>query len=285
LAPKQDLAPKFNVTADSSDVKSLVTPVDDKETSIQTPESIMQCLGMFQTTLNNVVRDIQALKTYSPHSPGPFQGPHMVPSPIPPSHMQGHPHSFLSVSQPQMNMISSTLQDSASVHHSPNQAPTLTFVPQLPYIPNTVEKIQASLPPTSIVTLAASDNQFPAPEPSVDTFSSSNSDKHDNSNDPNLFLPAQVETTTYPPSLKPMSTFNVAKWTKEVKEIIIEDKSYDSVPSWYDVLQQAMIIATNRSDIIPGVDQLTKQFDFRQHILPGPTTSIYKAGHLKYMSI
>jgi len=53
----------------------------------------------------------------------------------------------------------------------------------------------------------------------------------------------------------------------------IEDDSYDSIISWYDLIQQAMIITSGKQDILPDIEDLTKSFSFLTHLLPPACTS------------
>jgi len=86
-------------------------------------------------------------------------------------------------------------------------------------------------------------------------------------------------------SPKPMTTFKVSKWTKEIKDISIEDETFESVISWYDALQQTMVVSTERSDVMPDIEDLHTKFLFYEHILPSPGTSVYKTGMMEYVSM
>jgi len=79
---------------------------------------------------------------------------------------------------------------------------------------------------------------------------------------------SQPSPTFVTPSPKPMITFDMAKWDKEIKDVSIKDESFDSVASWYDTIQQAMIIATGKPNIMPELELLTKSFDFAHYVLP-----------------
>lgn len=87
------------------------------------------------------------------------------------------------------------------------------------------------------------------------------------------------------PSPKPMVSFNIAKWSKEIKDHTLEDETFDSMLSWYDFLQQGMSIATGKPDLLPELELLHPSFDFQTHILPSPSSSIYRAGHIEYLSM
>jgi len=79
-------------------------------------------------------------------------------------------------------------------------------------------------------------------------------------------------------SPKPMITFDVSKWTKEINGVTIEDESYDSIIFWYDLIQQAMFIASGKQDIFPDIKDLTKSFSFPTHLLPARTSQCIKQG-------
>jgi len=88
-----------------------------------------------------------------------------------------------------------------------------------------------------------------------------------------------------PFSPKPMISFDISKWTKEMKDVTLDDELYDSLLSWYDFIQTGMVIATNTKNIMPELQDLSKSFDFSSHILPHPNSSVYKAGHMEYVSM
>jgi len=132
---------------------------------------------------------------------------------------------------------------------------------------------------------AQAESQFdrpPGPESSINMrVPAGTSPPHDPSQVPPVVTPARV----LPYSPKPMISFEISKWTKEMKDITVEDESYDALISWYDFIQQAMIIATGRSNIMPELQDLTKLFVFSSHILPHKISSVYKAGLLEYVSM
>ena len=88
-----------------------------------------------------------------------------------------------------------------------------------------------------------------------------------------------------PPSPKPMISFDVAKWAREIKDVTIKNKSYDDVVAWYDTIQQAMLIATSSGYLMPDIEELTTDFDFAKHILPPQISSVFKAGYDHYVSM
>ena len=86
-------------------------------------------------------------------------------------------------------------------------------------------------------------------------------------------------------SPKPIFTFQVTKWAKEFKDLVLSDESFDELISWYEHLQQSMAIATGRHDVIPEIESLHHNFSFRDYILSSPSSSVYKAAVLEYVSM
>ena len=84
---------------------------------------------------------------------------------------------------------------------------------------------------------------------------------------------------------KPMLKFNIGKWTKEMKDLTISSEAYSAVMSWYDYIQQSMVIATERHDIIPDVEHLSKRFTFKRNILPRSSHPLYAASLIEYKSL
>ena len=153
-----------------------------------------------------------------------------------------------------------TAYSSATLH--PSGHPNQSFVHQNTFHHQAHASVPEHTPPTY-----AGRTSFLAPKPTPPVPSS----------------PHQFESS--PISPKPMVSFDIAKWTKEMKDVNIDDESYDSVLSWYDFIQQAMVIATGSGTVMPEVVDLRRNFCFSTHILPHQTSSVYKAGHIEYLSM
>jgi len=136
----------------------------------------------------------------------------------------------------------------------------------------------------------SSESPPPDPRPSVDLVSQPLSSTHQ------PFVPPQDSLDTppacfidrpafVPPTPKPVVTFHVSKWTKEVRDLHLSSETFDAVCSWYDTIQQSMIVATDRSDILPELDELSQTYDFAAHILPHSNSSVYKAALAGYTSM
>jgi len=87
------------------------------------------------------------------------------------------------------------------------------------------------------------------------------------------------------PTPKPMISFDMAKWAKQIHAVRVKEESYTSVLAWYDTIQQSMIISTGQANIMPDVEHLTKSFEFAHHILPGRVSSVFKAGYIQYVAM
>ena len=102
---------------------------------------------------------------------------------------------------------------------------------------------------------------------------------------PTATVPATAPPHSFHPNIspKPMITFQVTKWAKEIKDLVLSDKSFDELISWYEHLQQNMAIATCRHDVILEIESLHHTFSFRNDILPSLSSSVYKAAVLEYV--
>lgn len=135
-----------------------------------------------------------------------------------------------------------------------------------------------SLKPASVSTVPAS-HPTPAPKATVPQ-SQVVPQVQVTQDDPSQNPPPRIV-----PSPKPMITFHVTKWAKEVKDLVVEDETFDSVISWYEHIQQSLAIATSRHDVLPELNSLSSDFSFKDHILPPETSAVYRAGLSEYTSM
>jgi len=152
----------------------------------------------------------------------------------------------------------------------PVSSPSLDVAPRPVLSPGHVNSFRDSQSP-------ALRQPSPPPHPSIP-----DADRHSSSRSTS---PLSSAHAFVPPVPKPVVTFNIAKWTKEVKDLSLSSDTFDTVCSWYDTLQQSMIIATERSDILPELDQLSPTYNFAAHILPHSTSSVYQAALASYTSM
>jgi len=342
LAPKMAPAPTHDVTADSSDLQSLLPSPDPQQPSQSANllnVSAHSFVTMFAEAMTTIINDVKELPrilnhhrspgstvTSLPTSPGAqvplaaqvsaeSQGLYPIPSapPQPSSSVQTElsnaislatkkpvfPHGQLFSQGPPtdpavfdaMNFAtrkafhaqkaaSLDFQKSSLMHPSVPDTTSVPSVvpPQAPAYPyQTSIPSQASLPsaaphqPSSVPPVTHSPSLFEDPILAPKTASG---DKN-----------VEPSTGFSTPTPKPMISFDMAKWAKQIHAVHIKDESYNSVLAWYDTIQQSMIISTGQANIMPDVERLTESFDFAHHILPGRLSSVFKAGYIQYVAM
>jgi len=300
LAPNQI---QTNVTADSSEIKSLLTSAN---LSTDNASQKMFLDSVFSQVLRGMSEMAQsATKPEVPSPPAPVKPTSVVPSVghqddfSLSSHGGESPSTPRSVAQAfatpfakgpptdlqehiQNNFASrkNEITNGGSTPYATHQAPVpLRDSHPQPMIPTQVSRphshaVYTSCPSSGICVSSPSPikDQVGGISSSTSASTFEGTHVHDSSSVP-------------VPSPKPMVTFDVSKWTKESKDHTLEDETFDSILSWYDVLQQCMHIATGKTDLLPEINVLHPNFDFIHHILPSAQSSTYKAGMLQYTAM
>ena len=337
LAPKVLPAETANVTADTSDVRSLVSDDSILNTSAQS------LVTMFAEAMTNIIKDVRELPVYLDHRDKPTFGsqtsvsksstvsehtpsqtnvatarpdatsPSVASSPKPVA--SSHPHQNLKIGQykqaagPPLDPAEFEKEnfasrkafhgiDSSSLPHHVNPSyssphdvvPTVADppVPSTTFVQPSAPTISESLPSVS----TEPDHPVHVPIRSVGHHTEDTTYQHHETSDPFLApkIPYVSHDRDVPQAMprfspKPMITFDMAKWTKEIKDVTIADESFDSIIAWYDTIQTALVISTGHGDIMPELEDLTRSFSFASHVLPPTTSSVYKAGYIQYLSM
>jgi len=339
LAPNVLPAVTANVTADTNDVKSVVSDDSILNTSAQS------LVNMFAAAMSNIIKDVRELPVYlDQHQDTPNFGSHTSvskssttsehtpsqakvavvcpdassPGLVPINQKLDSPHTHAPIKSgqykqaagPPLDPVEFEKENFASrksfhkidstttrPHHvNPSYSPPSNEVPPATEHPAySTTFVQPSAPTFSdgIPSVStASDHQINVPDRPVEYHNEGLEYAPPDHQDP--FLAPKVSYVhhhTAPAqdvprfSPKPMITFDMAKWTREIKDVTIKDESFDSIIAWYDTIQTSLVIATGRGDIMPELEDLNRSFSFASHILPPKTSSVYKAGYIQYLSM
>jgi len=333
LAPKHGSPPRANVTAESQEVKSLLTSVnkshdvpsimssvDNVETTRASTNSRMgvpTLVHVLSQVFSNVIKDLQDMPepssiptsdagtVQSSDSPSWQNGTNdpvvSNPSNIPTARALGVQalanRASIDIkakcSQPSIHQVAQGPPTNLSIEQSLNFASRKSFHSDTtPFVASTA--VCQPLPQSTSAHITKNTTRscldaLPARRSQANLSSTrnrSNSDTSVSSTSSDTHLQdVQSFLAPKPFSPKPMISFDISKWTKEMKDVTLDDESYDSLMSWYDFIQTGMVIATNTKNVMPELKDLSKSFDFSYHILPHSNSSVYKAGHMEYVSM
>jgi len=281
LAPKSP-NPKIPATTETHDGHSLVSPIEATEVTNITSDSFTEVPNLVEIISKVLATTLHELKA-----------------------VQVSPHVS----------VKSTSSPTSSISKHLCHVPPLTKVAEGPPSDPSVEASlnfaarkafhmvkPTSDVPTTLPSLGSSEDQKCSQPSDVSNNGDSFTD-HQSSNEHSVFshhsgpddsaphlAPKSIEPHTQPSSApyfspKPMVSFDVAKWTQQIKGVTIDDESYGSIISWYDMIQQGMIIASNKQNVMPELRNLYPTFSFANHILPPRTSSVYKSGYMEYCSM
>jgi len=281
LAPKSP-NPKITQTKVPHDGHSLVSPIETTEITNITSDSFTEVPNLVEIISKVLATTLHELKAVQ-------VSPHMsVKSTISPAS---------SVSKP-VTHVAPVTKVAEGPPSDPSVEASLNFA--------TRKAFHMTKPPSSVPAVvpstASSESQKCSPPSDMSNNGDSFTD-HQSSNEHSVFsrpsglndsaqnlAPKSFEPHDQPPSTpyfspKPMVSFDVAKWTQQIKGVTIDDESYGSIISWYDMIQQGMVIASNKQNVMPELRNLYPTFSFANHILPPSTSSVYKSGYMEYLSM
>ena len=281
LAPKSPV-PKITMNKEPNDGQSLASPIAQAEITNITSDTFTEVPNLVEIiskVLATTLHELKAIPT-SPHVSVASTSSPVVSIPDPSCHVP--PVSKVAVGPPSDPSLEASLNFATrkEFHEAKMQS----------RVPSTVTSTASStnLKPSNPPALSNHDTHSTTNHSHEDSVPSSTHSDHDMS-DP-LLAPKPVEphyqesgTPFFSP--KPMVTFDVAKWTQQIKGVTLDDESYASVISWYDMIQQGMIIASGKRNVMPELRDLTPSFSFADHILPPSTSSVYKSGYMEYLSM
>jgi len=323
LAPKPESAPKVNVTSDSQDLTSLVSSVANAASDLSVSSSKQDIVMMISGVLSKALQDLNALPdspksttasdpphqlsvtTSSPRSTTSVEVPVLasaVPVPIPTTTSPSTKASATTQVLPTNSTHPFTNKLAVGPPSDPLVEAELNFVARKNFRDRNSLPVPAPfIPPQSVdhsPLMLGGAPALPSGTMSRPRSFDMNANHHARSYVSGGATASNTFETKVSPFLapnhhdsipkyspKPMITFDVSKWTKEINGVTIDDESYDAIISWYDLIQQAMIIATGKQDILPDIQDLTKSFSFPDHLLPASMSSVYKAGCLQYASM
>jgi len=340
LAPKVITEATTNVTADTNDVKSVISDDSILNTSAQS------LVNMFAAAMTNIIKDVRELPVYMDQQQDPtnigsqtsvskssttsVHAPSQTKVAV--KHSDASSQDDPVVANPKLTSTS-TLATNKSGQYKQAAGPPLDpvefekenfasrksfhgidsttsrphlvnpsysstrdevhMVTEHPVYPTTF--VQPSAPTFSdgIPSVStAPEHQIDVPDRNVEYHNEGSEFTPPDHRDPFLapkvsYVHHHTETAQDVPrfSPKPMITFDMAKWTREIKDVTIKDESFDSIIAWYDTIQTSFVIATGRGDIMPELENLSRSFSFASHVLPPKSSSVYKAGYIQYVSM
>ena len=70
-------------------------------------------------------------------------------------------------------------------------------------------------------------------------------------------------------------TFDVATFHRKLKYVKLEGESYNKLCSFYNVIQSAIVVATDNPHILPDIEFLTPLFWFDKYIILPKSSAVY----------